>query len=124
MARRRSRPASDETLTGLLITAGRAWHARRPRVQAAAIENHRRAMWEASFLPAADAMSGTQFEHFVADLLRMDGHRGVQLVGGPGDGGRHSLGGGIRPASGRPVKAADGADRGRRGPPAQRDSLT
>jgi restriction system protein len=101
MARRqRSRSAPDETLTGLLITAGRAWHARRPKVQAAEIESHRRAIWEASFLPAADAMTGTQFEHFIADLLRMDGHRGVQLVGGPGDGGADIL---SVEASGRPV---------------------
>jgi restriction system protein len=35
---------------------------------------------------AADAMSGTQLEHYVADLLRADGHQGVQLVGGPDDG--------------------------------------
>jgi restriction system protein len=36
-------------------------------------------------------MSGTQFEHYVADLLRVDGHQGVQLVGGPGDGGADIL---------------------------------
>lgn len=34
-----------------------------------------------------DAMTGPEFEHFVADLMRRDGFSGVSVVGRAGDGG-------------------------------------
>jgi hypothetical protein len=74
------------------------WHAAGQR--AAAIEGHRRWLHEASFLAAANAMSGTQFELYVADLMRITGGRDVVHTGGPGDGGADVLA--VEP-SGRPV---------------------
>jgi hypothetical protein len=77
-----------------------AWRSRRSRQAASAIEAHRRGLYEASFLPAVDAMSGTQFELYVADLMRTTGAREVVHTGGPGDGGADVL---AVVASGRPV---------------------
>jgi restriction system protein len=77
-----------------------AWSSRRARQRAAAVEGHRRRLHDASFLAAADAMSGTQFELYVADLMRATGGRDVVHTGGPGDGGADILA--VEP-SGRPV---------------------
>jgi HJR/Mrr/RecB family endonuclease len=40
-----------------------------------------------SELRQADAMTGSQFESYFADLLHLRGYRGVRVVGGAGDGG-------------------------------------
>lgn len=77
-----------------------AWQRGRSHQRAAAVEGHRRMLYEASLLPAADAMSGTQFEHYVADLMRATGGRDVVHTGGPGDGGADVL---AMEPSGRPV---------------------
>jgi restriction system protein len=61
------------------------------RRRVAALERRQRWLYDQSCLPAADAMSGPQFEAYVADLLRLDGHQSVQQVGGPGDGGADIL---------------------------------
>jgi restriction system protein len=45
----------------------------------------------ASFLEAADQMSGTAFERYVGDLLRNDGCSEVTVGGGTGDGGTDML---------------------------------
>jgi restriction system protein len=68
-----------------------AWLLVRSRRHAAAVEAHRRWLLGQSCFPAADAMSGSQFEAYVAELLRMDGHQDVRIVGGPGDGGADIL---------------------------------
>jgi restriction system protein len=47
-----------------------------------------------------DQMSGTQFEHLVADLMSRSGYRHVQVIGGPGDGGVDIL---AAAADGRPL---------------------
>jgi restriction system protein len=59
--------------------------------RAAELMRRQQELYDQSCLPAADTMSGQQFEAYVAELLRMDGHREVQLVGGPGDGGADIL---------------------------------
>jgi restriction system protein len=61
------------------------------RRRAEAIAQHERWLYDQSCLPAADVMSGRQFEQYVAELLRRDGHSDVQPVGGPGDGGADIL---------------------------------
>jgi restriction system protein len=75
-----------------LATAG-LWARRRVtrRRAAEALERRQQELFDQSCLAAADVMSGTQFEAYVAELLRIDGHQGVQLVGGPGDGGADIL---------------------------------
>lgn len=77
----------------VLLAAGGFWlrHEVTGRRRTAAVERRRQWLYDQSCLPLADAMSGTQFEHYVAGLLRMDGHHDVQLVGGPGDGGADIL---------------------------------
>ncbi|GIF04221.1 restriction endonuclease [Actinoplanes siamensis] len=51
-----------------------AWHGERRR-----IAEHEREV------AVTDGMSGTQFEHFTARLMRASGFRGVRVVGGSGD---------------------------------------
>jgi restriction system protein len=44
-------------------------------------------LYELSCLDRVDAMEGSEFERYVAELLRLDGHQDVLVVGGKGDGG-------------------------------------
>jgi hypothetical protein len=50
----------------------------RARHQAEAEEDQRTHLFAQSFLPAADLMSGTQFEQYVAQLMRTGGARDVR----------------------------------------------
>ena len=49
--------------------------------------NQRLEMLRNSLLSTVDLMTGAQFERYFAQLLRLRGHRSVQVVGGAGDGG-------------------------------------
>jgi restriction system protein len=82
-----SSPVTDAVLLAVVAGGTAAWLAARSRRLAA----RRRWLFDQSCLPVVDAMSGPQFEAYVAELLRMDGHRDVRVVGGPGDGGADIL---------------------------------
>jgi restriction system protein len=73
-------------IVGLVL---RYWLARRRH--AVALERRREWLAGQSCLAAADAMSGSQFEQYIAEMMRLDGHQDVRLVGGPGDGGADIL---------------------------------
>jgi restriction system protein len=78
-------------LVPLAVAALVIWLLLTARRRARERERRRRWLYDQSCLPAADAMSGPQFERYVAELLRTDGHQDVRLVGGPGDGGADIL---------------------------------
>jgi restriction system protein len=81
-------------LTVLTIAAGTGiWIRQRTtsRRAAADLARKHRELHEQSCLAAADAMSGEQFEDYVADLMRMDGYQQVRVIGGANDGGADIL---------------------------------
>jgi HJR/Mrr/RecB family endonuclease len=74
--------------------AGAAWIryliVRKKRAAEAA--RKQRELFVQSCFDKVDVMPGSPvFEHYIADLLRMDGHHDVQVVGGKGDGGADIL---------------------------------
>lgn len=60
--------------------------------RAAEAAHKQRELFVQSCFDKVDVMPGSPvFEHYIADLLRMDGHRDVRVVGGKGDGGADIL---------------------------------
>ena len=60
--------------------------------RAAKAAREQRELFVQSCFDKVDVMPGSPvFEHYIADLLRMDGHRDVRVVGGKGDGGADIL---------------------------------
>lgn len=57
------------------------------RRRAAADARRQLELYVLSRLGKIDAMEGKEFERYVAELLRLDGHQDVRVVGGKNDGG-------------------------------------
>ncbi|MEV4116536.1 restriction endonuclease [Nonomuraea sp. NPDC049695] len=62
----------------VIDAAVRAMHAHEAKMRRQRLQDRAR-------LEAIDAMSGQDFEHFIADLLRDEGYRHVEVVGRSGD---------------------------------------
>ncbi|GAA4957058.1 restriction endonuclease [Actinoplanes utahensis] len=74
----REHPGIAAAITGTLIATGAAWFHLRAAADRRLAEHERH-------ISVTDGMSGTEFEFFIARLMRAGGCRGVRVSGGSGD---------------------------------------